>query len=229
MGSCLSPFIAEILIKIFETNLMISPTFPRIWLRYVDDVFAITKKSKVDGTLQWLNSQLQFDVYQKSTSTRRYITVDSFHPQHHRNAAFHSMTHRFCNFELTPEKYEREKATIIGRVNGYAAYNISKIISNHERRRTSQHNNIVTIEVKKHQKRISIPFYPGITNKIQKVCKRNDIGLVTSSSGYRLKDKLESTKNTVLTNNKSGIYEIQCGMSNNDYRYIGQTRRFILT
>jgi hypothetical protein len=38
---------------------MISPTSPRIWLRYVDDVFAITKKSNVDGTLQWLNSQHQ--------------------------------------------------------------------------------------------------------------------------------------------------------------------------
>jgi hypothetical protein len=84
------------------------------------------------------------------------------------------------------------------------------------------------IEVKQ-KKRISIPFYPSITNKIKKVCKRNDIKLVTSSSGYRLKDKFESTKDPKLTNNKSGIYEIQCGTRNCNYKYIGQTRRSILT
>jgi hypothetical protein len=87
---------------------------------------------------------------------------------------------------------------------------------------------LTPIEVKR-KKRVSIPFYPGITNKIKKVCKRNDIQLVTSSSGYRLKDKFESTKDIRLTNNKSGIYEIQRGTRNCDYRYIGQTRRSIFT
>jgi hypothetical protein len=43
--------------KKFESDLMPSPSFPRIWLRYVDDVFAIIDKTKINTTLIWLNSQ----------------------------------------------------------------------------------------------------------------------------------------------------------------------------
>jgi predicted sulfurtransferase len=85
---------------------------------HVDDIFVILKKSQVNETLNWLNSQLQkiqftmeeeqsgqlpfldvmvqrqyiqlnLDVYLKPTSTKRYITADSFHPQSQKNAVFH--------------------------------------------------------------------------------------------------------------------------------------------
>jgi hypothetical protein len=45
MRSCLSPFIANVFMRTFEINL-----FPRIWLRYVDDIFAVTKGEKVNET-----------------------------------------------------------------------------------------------------------------------------------------------------------------------------------
>jgi hypothetical protein len=260
MGSCLSPFIANVFMRTFETNLKSSPLFPRIWLRYVDDIFAVTKREKVNETLTWLNSQhpkiqftfeieengripfldvmversidrLVFDVYRKPTSTQRYITADSYHPQCHKNAAFNSMAHRMCNFQLSPQNYENEKKKIleIGRVNGYPANQIQKIIRKHED--TTSRRNLTTlspIETKK-GKRISILFYPGITNKIGKVFKRNDIQMVCSSSQYKLKKKLGSTKDTRPTNEKSGIYEIHCGTRNCGYKYIGQTRRSIKT
>jgi hypothetical protein len=53
MGSCLSAFIDNVFMRNFETNLKL----PRIWLRYVDDIFAVTKREKVNKTLTWLNSQ----------------------------------------------------------------------------------------------------------------------------------------------------------------------------
>jgi hypothetical protein len=128
-GSCLSPFIADIFMKTLETKLQQSPLFPRIWLRYVDDIFVIIERLKLHDTLNWLNDQhckinftmeeesqgqlpfldvmvkrqngdLAFDVYRKPTSTKRYITADSFHPQSHKNAAFHSMAHRLCIYRL---------------------------------------------------------------------------------------------------------------------------------
>jgi hypothetical protein len=100
MGSCLSPFIANVF------NLKSSPLFPRLWLRYGDNIFAVTKREKVNETLTWLNSQHQkiqftfeieengripfldvmveryidrlvFDVYRKPSNTKRYITADS--------------------------------------------------------------------------------------------------------------------------------------------------------
>jgi hypothetical protein len=45
----------------------------------------------------------------------------------------------------------------------------------------------------------------------------------------KLKKKLGSTKDTRPTNEKSGIYEIQCGTRNCAYKNIGQTRRSIKT
>jgi hypothetical protein len=56
MGSCLTPFIANVFMRTFETNLKSSPLFPRIWQRYVDDIFAVTKREKKNETLTWLNS-----------------------------------------------------------------------------------------------------------------------------------------------------------------------------
>jgi hypothetical protein len=110
--------------KTFEKNLSSSPIFPKCWLRYVDDIFVILKKSQSNETLNWLNSQPQkiqftmeeeqsgqlpfldvivkrqdnqliFDVYRKPTSTKRYITTDSFHHQSQKNAAFHSSIMQF--------------------------------------------------------------------------------------------------------------------------------------
>jgi hypothetical protein len=86
------------------------------------------------------------------------------------------MAHRLCNFELSSEKFAREKATIIeiGRTNGYPAQNMRKVVDKHVR--NTERRSITTLspmEVKQ-RKRISIPFYPSITNKIRKVCKRND-------------------------------------------------------
>jgi hypothetical protein len=62
--------------------------------------------------------RLVFDVYRKPTSTQRYITADSFH---YKNAAFNSMTHRMCTFQLSPQNYENKKKKIfeIRRLNGY--------------------------------------------------------------------------------------------------------------
>jgi hypothetical protein len=51
--------------------------------------------------------------------------------------------------------------------------------------------------------------------------------MVCSSSEYKLKKKLGPTKDTRPTNEKSGIYEIQCGTRNCGYKYIGQTRSSI--
>jgi hypothetical protein len=90
------------------------------------------------------------------------------------------MAHRLCNSELSPEKFAREKATIIeiGQTNGYPAQNMRKIINKHVR--NTKRRSITTlspIEVKQ-KKRISIPFYPSITNKIKKSLqtKRHQIG-----------------------------------------------------
>jgi hypothetical protein len=76
-------------------------------------------------------------------------------------------------------------------------------------------------------KRNSVPFFPAITNGMKKVFKQHKIDLVTTSSGYKLKNQLHSPKDMKPTNEKSGLYEIKCGIRNCHYKYIGQTRRSI--
>jgi hypothetical protein len=99
-------------------------------------------EEECDGQLPFLDvmidrrdNTLSFDVYRKPTSTKRYITSDSFHPQSHKNAAFHSMAHRMCNFRLSNEKYKQEKESIIdiGRLNGYKPEQTIKIIRKYEK------------------------------------------------------------------------------------------------
>ena len=51
MGNSLSGFLAEIFMSFFEIELKDHPLFPRIWYRYVDDVFAICSCRKIDATL----------------------------------------------------------------------------------------------------------------------------------------------------------------------------------
>jgi hypothetical protein len=78
MGSCLSPLIVEIFMKTFEKNLESAPIFPRIWLRYVDDIFAIIKKDKIDEALTWLNSHhanIQFTVEIEQNGKLSFLDV----------------------------------------------------------------------------------------------------------------------------------------------------------
>jgi hypothetical protein len=260
MGSCLSPLIADIFMKTLETKLQSSSLFPKVWLRYVDDIFVIIEKSKITDTLNWLNDQhgkirftmeeesdgllpfldvlvnrqsgtLTFDVYRKPTSTSRYITSDSFHHQSQKNAAFHAMAHRLCNFNLSDENYEREKKKIIeiGRLNGYQSRQIDKIIRKHEKLKVRRDITTLNETRPKEVKRISVPYYPIITNKLNNVLQRNNIKLVTSSNDFKTKNNFISTKDQRTSLQKSGIYEVKCGTSNCEYKYIGQSRRSIKT
>jgi hypothetical protein len=89
----------------------------------------------------------------------------------------------------------------IGQINGYSKNNILRIIHRHEE--TARRENLSTFYNTANQnpftKRISVLFF-----------KQYKIDLVTTSSGYKLKNQLDSTKDMKPTNEKSGVYEIKC-------------------
>lgn len=117
--------------------------FPRIWYRYVDDVFAVVKERHFQQILELINGQhetmkftvekeengklpfldlcvsrtdentLQFSIYRKPTHTDRYITSDSYHCGAHKQAAFHSMAHRLYSIPMTKQAFNDEKKYII--------------------------------------------------------------------------------------------------------------------
>jgi hypothetical protein len=137
MGNPLSPLIAEVFMSAFELKLQTDNVLPRVWIRYVDDVYAIIKRAYIDKFYSIINNQfdsikftveyekdnkipfldllvertgegLAFSVYHKPTSATRYITNDSHTPIQHKVAAFHSMVHRLCKLPLSITDYMKE-------------------------------------------------------------------------------------------------------------------------
>lgn len=138
MGSHLSPFLANLFMSNLETEMRNERNFPRVWFRYVDDVWAIVKKQElrtlinmlnktkyqsikftyeeeINGRLNFLDltiiregENLEFDIYRKPTNTLRYITSDSFHSFEQKTSAFHSMIFRALNIPMTKEREDIE-------------------------------------------------------------------------------------------------------------------------
>jgi hypothetical protein len=115
--------------------------FPRIYLRYVDDIFAVIKKNDVENIREKLSSQfdsinftveieqdnqlpfldilvkkeegnLSFSIYRKPTSTQLFIQNDSSHSKQHKMAAFNSMFNRLLSIPMKTEDFEKEKEYI---------------------------------------------------------------------------------------------------------------------
>lgn len=137
MGSPLSPVLANLFMSFLESELKKFSWFPKIWKRYVDDIFCIVKEQDVDIILDKLNSQhetikftvereidgilpfldlkiirngenLEFDVYRKPTTTSVFIPYDSNHNYSHKMSAFSSMIHRLLNVPLNTVRYTNE-------------------------------------------------------------------------------------------------------------------------
>jgi hypothetical protein len=133
MGNALSPFVANLSMWVFEQKL---------WVRYVDDVFAIVHKDKIEDLMSLLNAQcpsikftceiekegvlpfldvevrrtednqLQFKVFLKPTNTQRFIVNESHHSRQHKMSAFNSMMHRAVNIPMNDEDQKAEFAYI---------------------------------------------------------------------------------------------------------------------
>ncbi|XP_055542782.1 uncharacterized protein LOC129728370 [Wyeomyia smithii] len=253
MGNKLSPLLADLFMSDFEVALSTEKYFPRVWKRYVDDIFAVVKERYLIQTLELLNSRhrtikftveketdgslpfldlrikrngdntLKFSIYRKPTATDRYITSDSNHYGAQKQAAFHSMAHRLYNIPMDRKDFETERNRIhkAAELNGYDKDFVNKILRKHQRKK--HRLNCTTLKPEKEkQHRISLPFYPKITNPVQSVLQKHDFYAVYKSENT-LKDLLCNSKDKVPPDEKSGVYQIPC--KNCSAVYIGQTRR----
>lgn len=183
MGNPISPFAAELVMAELELNLKEQGLLPRVWWRYVDDVFAIVKRSDINKTVDILNNQIDsikftyeeeennqiafldliikrvedkvgFAVHHKPTSTMRMITSDSFCPIQHKQAAFHSMIHRLCRLPLSAADYKSEYEHIV-KVARVNGYPVS----------------MVTTMIRKHSKKVTqwnCSTFFGLKNETEK-------------------------------------------------------------
>ena len=253
MGNKLSPLLANLFMSDFENESQKEKLFPRVWKRYVDDIFATVKERYLEKTLDWLNSRhdsikftvekesdgklpfldlimskkedgsLAFGIYRKPTSTDRYITSDSNHFGAQKQAAFHSMAHRLYNIPMEEAEFAAEKTRIYkaAEVNGYNQEFVNRILRKHDRRK--RRRNITTLQPQTEEvRRISLPFYPKLSNPITNSLKKQNLHIVHRSENT-LRDLLCNPKDKVPPDEQSGVYRIPC--QDCPSVYYGQTRR----
>ena len=122
MGSPLSPVLAGLYMEYFETVLLPTlPVQPALWLRYVDDVFALWPEDQnfdvfldelnhlaptLKFTVEWeersqmpfldlrvfrYNSGFMFGIYRKPTHSNQYLHYYSWQPDHVKRSALFSL------------------------------------------------------------------------------------------------------------------------------------------
>ncbi|KAJ8958500.1 hypothetical protein NQ318_002294 [Aromia moschata] len=229
MGNSLSPFIANLFMSKFETNNFVAKLnnrFPTIKFTY--EVEHNEQLPFLDVlVIRNSENKLEFDVYRKETATLRYIPNDSHHPFQHKMASFNFLIHRLLNFPLSKERFEHEKQLIknIAKSNGYSVHLIDKLIRKHKFKRTL-YNSTTFRRDTDNSKFASLPYEPKFTRGLDKIFKNININLVYNSKN-KLQTLLGNPKDKINHNEKSGIYEISC--KDCDQKYIGQTKRSILT
>lgn len=257
MGMALAPFISsDIFLGHFEECFSSEDWFPKIWWRYVDDIFVILKQNQVDLVLSKLNStnmniefthevemnnclpfldiliqrnnnKLDFSVYRKPTSTKRFIPSSSHHCFQQKMSAFNSMVHRMLHLPLSAESRRKEQTEIleIAKINGYHEDLIYKIINRQMKKLTLR--NISTLSIQQNDqnlKYIKIPYNPPLCYKLTNALKQINKRPVFSSS-YKIQQMLCNNKDKKEPLLNSGIYSIKC--STCEMVYIGQSRRAV--
>ena len=138
MGSPVSPIVANLFMAKLESHALttfVSP--PKVWLRFVDDIFSIVKGNTVRNLLEHLNSQnpsitftteqecdgsipfmdvnvrrqgtkLLTDVYRKPTHTGRYLSHSSHHPPSAKRSVVTALMNR-KSYITTGDKARKEE------------------------------------------------------------------------------------------------------------------------
>ena len=253
MGSKLSPLLAEVFMSDLEVEVEKEKYFPRVWKRYVDDVFALarerylpktlnllnsrhssinfTVEKEIDGKLPFLdllitrkeNNRIKFGIYRKPTSTDRYITADSNHFGAQKQAAFHSMAHRLFNIPLEKCEFDAERERI-----HKAAYQNGydrKFVDKILRKHQRKKHRQDATTFQPDKKELARISLPFHPNITNSIKNvfRQHGMAVAHKSGNTLRNMLCNLKDRIPSDDRSGIYQIPC--KDCQSVYIGQTRR----
>ena len=143
IGNKLSPMLSELFMRRFENDIKELDWFPKIWLRYVDDVFAVVKKDEMDKIFWNLNStkysniqftieeevdrklpfldilitreegKLRFSIFRKPTDSPLFISATSFHSMQHKHASLNFLIHRLLTIPMMKEDFDAEWIKIV--------------------------------------------------------------------------------------------------------------------
>ena len=234
MSNALSPFLSNVFLRYFEKKLSIDGMFPRVYWRYMDDVIAVVKSRNIQKTLEMLNSSrypsirftveeekdddvairrkedgsVKFSIFRKPNWTGRCITSESFHSYTHKMASLHSMANRLMTIPMEREDFNKEYKKIIeiGELNGYSKHTVCRIIEKHRQKQHLLEVTTLTPFPKEETKNNTGKW----KKKIQAICMRSKVEVVSASNSYKLKRNLTGTKDPKKDEDKAGIYTVEC-------------------
>ena len=250
MGSPLSPVIANLYMEFFE-KLAIekTPLKPKMWKRYVDDTFVVWEhglESELTSFLEHLNSlrpsiqftceveeggklpfldvqlvrngsSLETSVYRKKTHTDRYLHYNSHHHPRVKVGIVKTLKDRASRIcQSSKLRGEISRLQEVFEDNVYPTAVVKKVL---QRRKLARPTDT---EDKQEMKTLCLPYVQGLSERIERACKKLDVRAVFKSS-KTLRGHLCRVKGKQpLDRTKGVIYNIPCTCGR---EYIGETGR----
>ena len=200
---------------------------PSLWLRYVDDVYAVMEKTEVEPFHDYLNTistsikftieleksvQLAFldvsvqqtkdgslatSVYRKPTHTNRYLQYSSHHPVNQKVSVARTLFSRAISITSNNEKKIEE------------FHQIAKTLKNNEffSNKCSFKNYMQNHNIRKTEKLkrfTSIPYVQGVSEPISRILTQVDIG-VALKPHHTLSSLLRKPKDVINFEQKRGL------------------------
>ena len=251
MGSPLSPAICNIYMEQQELNaLQSSQQVPTLWLRYVDDIFAIWPHGRqdLDHFLDHLNSRnpaIQYTMELEEDSVLPFLDVKIQKNEHHLSmSVFRKKTHTDRYLHYTSNHPTNVKRGIVRclaeRAKRVCSSNIELTKEQKSleqafrangypigmiRRAMSQEARTPAQQEQDNRPIAVLPYIGPGSEKLKRICARHNIKVVFSSKETLRRSLCQTAPKTELNETKNCVYEVPC--LGCETAYIGQTKRHL--
>ena len=251
MGSPVSPVVANLYMAKFERQALetFRDTQPKVWLRFVDDVFSIMKKRTVQNLLSHLNKQdpsirftieaeendhlpfmdvdvrrgkerLTTTVYRKPTHTGRYLSFTSNHPDSAKRSVVHALSRRTCYITEDSEAKISEQQRIKAEL---SLNGYPSAFIRKVTQPTTRREDCRSKDPDNSTATASIPYVPGLSESIRRALSQVQVQTVFRANPIKWQI-MQGAKDTLATNKEPGaVYALGC----QDCKkvYVGETMR----
>lgn len=209
MGSPLAPILADIVMEELLDNTLKPDNNIKLVTKYVDDLFCVVPKTRINSTLEKLNSwhpNLQFtaeiekdqkipyldvlvirdhnrlitDWYRKDISSSRIINFLSTHPpQQIINTAKNLISKILDISHIKFHPQNINKIKDILKQNNFPIHQINTLVQQYFKQKNSTQNRLKTVETNKQY--FSTQYVPNLTNKLQRLITDHDNKILLAS------------------------------------------------
>ena len=248
MGSPLSPIVANIYMEEFETAALQTSTLcPKLWVRYVDDIFVVWQHSRTDlqEFLYHLNHRhpsIKFTMEIEQDLSIPFLDVRITRTAEGKasHQVYRKPTHtdRYLNFKSFhhPSVLQSVSSTLIRRAHDISDEEHLQQELQHIKTALTSINGYPPRKVKTslprprtpappHLASVFLPYIGQASHKIQRILKNVNIQVRHRSSG-KLHSKLFTHKDRKPPDTQPGVYKIPCECGQ---FYVGETGRSLRT